>query len=251
MNMEVFHLITKKSRSLIYTLAALLIVVLIAVSGCGTPKAANTAAAPDNTFKRPDVVSSGDQAKELLISGNTRFTKGELTKKDLGSKRREELTAGQKPFAVVLTCSDSRVPPELLFDQGLGDIFVIRVAGNVVDPIVLGSVEYAVEHLHAPLVVVLGHEKCGAVAATVAGGEAPGSIGSIVSKIQPSVAKAKASSTDGDLVEKAADENIKAMIAEVGKSHIVKEFEESGKLKVLGAKYHLGSGQVEWFNAAK
>lgn len=248
--MAVFHLPVKKPRFLFYILITLLFAGLTFMSGCGTPKAANTVA-QDNTLKRPDVVSSGDQAKELLISGNTRFTKGELAKKDLGNKRREELTAGQKPFAVILSCSDSRVPPELLFDQGLGDVFVIRVAGNVVDPVVLGSVEYAVEHLHTPLVVVLGHEKCGAVTATVTGGEIPGSIGSIVDLIKPSVAKAKASSTDGDLVEKAVDENTKAMVTELEKSHIVKEFEDSGKLKVIGAKYHLGSGQVDWFTAAK
>ncbi|MCL6560150.1 MAG: carbonic anhydrase, partial [Firmicutes bacterium] len=151
---------------------------------------------------------------------------------------------------VVLACSDSRVPPELLFDQGLGDLFVIRVAGNIVDPDVTGSVEYAVEHLHTPLVVVMGHEKCGAVAATVAGGEAPGSIGALVAKIKPSVEKAKAAGASGaDLAEKATDENIKAMITELEKSHVIKELADHGKVKVLGAKYYLGSGEVKWLDA--
>lgn len=96
-----------------------------------------------------------------LIDGNKRFMSGELAKKDIGENRRQELTKGQQPFATVLSCSDSRVAPEIIFDQGLGDIFIVRVAGNVVEPTTLGSIEYGVEHLHAPLLVILGHESCG------------------------------------------------------------------------------------------
>ena len=115
-----------------------------------------------------------------------------LPRKILATSKRKELTKGQKPFAIVITCSDSRVPPELLFDQGLGDIFVVRVAGNVVDPIALGSIEYGAEHLNSPLLFILGHTKCGAVGATLeAKGKPEGNIGAIVKKIQPAVATAK------------------------------------------------------------
>jgi len=193
---------------------------------------------------------SGKEAVQMLIDGNKRFTTGKLAVKDVGSGRREELaTKGQKPFAVVITCSDSRVPPEILFDQALGDLFVVRTAGNIVDPIAVGSVEYAVEHLNTPLVVVLGHEKCGAVIATVDGGDAPapGSIGSIVEKIKPSVQKAMAAGAEGtELYEISCNENIKATIAEIEKSHIIEHFVKDGKLTVTGAKYFLGSGEVEF-----
>ena len=97
-----------------------------------------------------------------LKEGNERFATDRLEHKDMGAARRTELTAGQHPFAAVLSCADSRVPPEIVFDQGLGDLFVVRVAGNVGEPFALGSIDYAVEHLHVPLIVVLGHEKCGA-----------------------------------------------------------------------------------------
>jgi carbonic anhydrase len=140
------------------------------------------------------------------------------------------------------------VPPELIFDQALGDLFVIRTAGNVVDQIGVGSAEYAVEHLEVPLLVVLGHENCGAVKATVDGGEAPGSIAAIVSKIAPSVQKAKAAGASGsNLYEECCLENIKVTVDDIMKSHIVKHFIKDGKLTVIGAKYYLSSGEVKFF----
>lgn len=133
----------------------------------------------------------------------------------------------------------------LIFDQGLGDLFEIRVAGNVIDPVSLGSIEYAAEHLGSQLVVVMGHQKCGAVKATMEGGEAPGSIGSIVEKIKPVVEKVTASGIPEDQVyEKAIDENIKNTIAEIEKSPIIEELVASGKIKVVGAKYDLDTGKV-------
>ena len=130
---------------------------------------------------------------------------------DLSSKKRETLVAGQSPFAVIVSCSDSRVPPELIFNQGLGDLFVVRVAGNVIDKIELGSVEYAVEHLKAPLIVVMGHENCGAVEAAVeaSGKKQHGNIGAIINKIEPSVKKVKSKDLHGkELVESVTNENI-------------------------------------------
>src|SRR5439155_1280302 len=116
---------------------------------------------------RAEAPVTGAQALERLKAGNTRFAADKSNPKNIGKDRRAVLAKGQHPFAVVLTCADSRVAPELVFDQGLGDLFVLRVAGNIADPFVLGSIEYAVEHLHTPLIVVLGHESCGAVAAAL------------------------------------------------------------------------------------
>ncbi|WP_054693087.1 carbonic anhydrase [Syntrophomonas palmitatica] len=191
---------------------------------------------------------SAAEAKKRLEDGNRRYISGQTAQHDLGEGRRLELsTNGQHPFAVIVGCSDSRVPPEVIFDQALGDIFVVRVAGNIMDEAALGSVEYGVEHLQTPLLVVLGHEQCGAVKATVDGGEAPGSIGAIVKKIQPSVDKAKASGASGnDLYQKAEDENILAVIAEIKQSPVVRELMHEGKLTVAAAKYHLRSGLVEF-----
>lgn len=201
-----------------------------------------------NQLREKAETPKSDGAKQLLTEGNRRFVSGDLSLKDMGVKRRKELsTKGQKPFAVIVCCSDSRVPPELLFDQALGDLFVVRVAGNVVDPVAVGSVEYAVEHLNTPLVVVMGHEKCGAVKAAVDGGEAPGSIGSILCKIKPSVLKAKASGAAGDqLYEKTADENIKSTIEDLKKSPVISHFIKDGKAAIVGAKYHLESGEVSF-----
>src|SRR5205085_10520354 len=121
--------------------------------------------------------------RSLLKEGNGRFAAGKLAVKDVGAQRRATLAKGQHPFAVVLACADSRVPPELVFDQGLGELFVLRVAGNLADPFVLGSIEYAVEHLHTPLIVVLGHENCGAVAAALTKAAFPGNLGTLVKEV--------------------------------------------------------------------
>lgn len=191
---------------------------------------------------------SGNEALQLLKEGNKRFTTGNPKVKDIGKNRRDELLSkGQKPFAIIVSCSDSRVPPELIFDQALGDLFVIRTAGNIVDSIAVGSIEYGVEHLGSPLLVIMGHSNCGAVKATVDGGEAPGCIAAIVDKITPSVQKAKSAGVAGDeLYETSCLENIKATINEIMESHIVQHFIKDGKLTVIGAKYHLDSGEVEF-----
>lgn len=245
----------KNKPVLKYLPAALLVIALALFSGCTAQQkvsdtAPKTADTPQNTGTavKSTEVKTAAEAKQLLIDGNNRFISGNLATKDLSSARREDLKKnGQKPFAVIVSCSDSRVPPELLFDQALGDLFVVRVAGNVADPVAVGSVEYAVEHLGSPLIVVMGHEKCGAVKATVDGGEAPGSIGSIVAKIKPSVDKVRATGVTGDeLAEKSADENVKAVMADLEKSPIIKHLVEQGKVTIVGAKYHIGGGKVEW-----
>ncbi|HII06763.1 MAG TPA: carbonic anhydrase [Methanotrichaceae archaeon] len=187
---------------------------------------------------------TADDSWNTLMEGNARFVSGEVASKDF-PERRTELVSGQSPFVTVVTCSDSRVPPELIFDQGLGDIFVIRVAGNVMDPVVLGSVEYGAEHLHTPLLVILGHQSCGAVKAATEGG-AEGNIESIMTEIEPAVEIARETNKTGsDLVEEAIDENVELVIKNIlDRSPITKEMVEEGKLAILGAKYSLETGEV-------
>lgn len=190
---------------------------------------------------------AGEDSLSKLKEGNKRFVTGELAKKDIGENRRQELTKGQSPFATVLSCSDSRVAPELIFDQGLGDIFIVRVAGNVVEPTTLGSIEYGVEHLHTPLLVILGHESCGAVKATLdSKGNPEGNIGAILKKIMPAVKTAKKVKKEPkDKLDIAVQENVKNTYKDVMKSKIVSELVHEGKLQVVAAEYYLGTGKVE------
>jgi carbonic anhydrase len=204
-----------------------------------------TLAAP--VYQRNETITSPEPALQLLLEGNERFKSGNIMNKDLSTaKRYNLLKKGQHPFAVVLSCSDSRVPPEILFDQALGDLFVIRVAGNVVTPVELGSVEYAVEHLKVPLVMVLGHEACGAVTAAAEGGETPGSISSIVDKINPSINEAKSTGLNGTaLIEKSVDLNVENSLQEISKSPIIKKYIDMKCLQTIGAKYDLDDGKVQ------
>jgi carbonic anhydrase len=186
---------------------------------------------------------SSDSALHKLIEGNKRYIAGEFIHPNQTAERRTEVANSQLPFAVILSCSDSRVPPEIIFDQGIGDLFVIRVAGNVLNDEILGSIEYAVEHLGAQLVVVLGHERCGAVSAAIKGGEIPGHIKSLVDSIMPAVERAKSES--GDLLENAVNENV-AMVVEKLKSSepILEHLVTHGDLKIIGARYDLDDGKV-------
>ncbi|WP_290443283.1 carbonic anhydrase [Clostridium sp. CF012] len=196
-------------------------------------------------IKKPEV------SLKLLKDGNERFQKNALMQVNISSTKREELISGQHPFAVIITCSDSRVPPEFIFNQGLGDLFVVRVAGNVIDKIELGSVEYAVEHLKTPLIVVMGHEYCGAVEAAVkeSGKKQHGNIGAIIDKIQPSVKKVKSNNLQGEnLVEQVTNENINNSSREIKHSKIIKEELQKGNIKIVEAKYMLKSGVVQWFS---
>lgn len=191
----------------------------------------------------------GEKAKkdplQLLIEGNKRYVSGNPIYPNQDEKRRKEVLSGQKPFAVIVGCSDSRVPPEIIFDQGIGDLFIIRVAGNIVDDVALGSIEYAVEHLGTELVIVLGHSKCGAVTATVKNEEAHGHIGSIVNIIKPAVEKAKTQS--GDIVENAIKNNVDLAVETLKSSEpIIKKSIEEGKLRIIGAYYHIDNGIVEF-----
>ena len=176
-----------------------------------------------------------DKALDLLRTGNARFISGALTPKDDYAALREKLSNGQHPFAVVLCCSDSRVAPEIIFDLKLGDLFVIRNAGNVVDEDVLGSVEYAVEHLGTPLVVVMGHSSCGAVTATSQGKTLPGNILAIAKRIKPSL--------DSECcIDDNARRHAKIMAQQIRADEIVHHL----NAKVVAAFYNIQNGKVEW-----
>jgi carbonic anhydrase len=184
-----------------------------------------------------------DQALVRLMNGNKRYAVHKEKHPDVSLARRKELVAGQHPFAIILGCADSRVSPELLFDQGLGDLFVIRDAGNVVDDEVLASIEYAVEHLDAKLVMVLGHEKCGAVTAAIEGGEAPGHLKVLMDAIHPSVEASK--NEPGDKVHNCVLANARRVARSIRESEpILKEFVEKKGVKVVAADYDLASGKV-------
>lgn len=191
--------------------------------------------------------ASGMNAKESLqklIEGNNRYVTAKMTHPNQSAEKRTELTKGQKPFAIILSCSDSRVPPEVIFDQGLGDLFIIRDAGNIIDNVALGSIEYAVEHLGTPLIMVLGHKKCGAVTAATKGEMTNTHIDSIIEAIKPAVDKNKG--TKGDIVDETARTNVKMVIDNLKQSKpVIEEFFKEGKVSIVGGYYDLDSGKVE------
>jgi carbonic anhydrase len=190
--------------------------------------------------------SGEEKSLQLLLEGNKRFSSGNLDKKDY-AKERAELTKGQDPYAIILSCSDSRVPPEIIFDESLGKLFIVRVAGNVVDSVTLGSIEYAAEHLHVKLLVVLGHESCGAVKATLEGGEVTPNLAQIVKRIEPAVKKTLAQKLEKTAqFDFAIEENVKDQIAaSLFNSKVLKELFESKELQIAGAVYSLKTGTVK------
>jgi carbonic anhydrase len=204
----------------------------------------STALAAEKTNTTPD------QALQLLMDGNKRYIEEKMVNtKQADTNVRKSLANTQKPYAVILACSDSRVPPEIIFDQGLGEIFVVRVAGNIITPEIIGSIEYAVEHLGSPLIMVLGHERCGAVTAAVnAHGKISGYIKSIIKALTPAVIKAKheyGTKNKANLIEGTVDKNIQLIATNLPKkSNIIRNLVHEGKIKIVTAKYDLDSGVV-------
>jgi carbonic anhydrase len=181
---------------------------------------------------------------DQLMAGNRRFVAGECRHPHLDAARRGEVAKGQHPFAVIVGCADSRVPPELVFDCGLGDLFTVRVAGDVCEPAAIGSIEYAIEHLGTHLIVVLGHERCGAVEATVKGGELPGHMGAFTAAIAPNIRAA--ADAAGDKVDNAVRANARAIAHQLATcGPILAEGVHKGELKVVAARYDLDTGAVE------
>ena len=192
-----------------------------------------------------------EEAVARLRQGNERFTADRCLHPDMGRKRLMETAAhGQHPFATIVTCSDSRVAPELIFDEGIGDLFVIRVAGNVCGTDEIASIEYGVDHLSTPVLVVLGHTHCGAVEATTAGIHPHGNIPALLEKIQPALAEVKHARPQlqgEELNEAVMEANIwHAVDGLLRQSPLTRQLVESGKLKVLAAKYDIATGRVQW-----
>lgn len=177
---------------------------------------------------------------EKLKQGNAEFVKKEKNEGDISQTiRTKTVEEGQKPYAVVITCSDSRVPPEHVFSAGIGELFVIRTAGNVIGDFELGSIEYAVGHLETAVVLVMGHSHCGAVAAAIEG-HGEGYINSILEEIRPVI--------EGETsVGKCENLNIENSIKRILQSEIINTMIHKGQVRVLGSKYDLASGRVEFF----
>ena len=198
------------------------------------------------------------EALQRLRVGNARFVANELEYDDIAeAQKRSKLADGQDPFAIILGCADSRVPVELIFDQGLGNLFVIRVAGNVVAPSGVGSVEFAAVEFGVQLVVVLGHSNCGAIQATIDAVNQPDSehshnIEAIVSRIRPAVEPLISPESLGDrdaLVRQAVWANVHRSVEQLRHgSELIENLEQQGKLKIVGAKYSLSSGDVEFID---
>jgi len=181
-------------------------------------------------------------ALDRLLEGNQAYLQS--ADEDSSQERRTDTSEnGQQPYAVVITCSDSRVPAELIFDAGIGELFVIRTAGNVIGDYELGSIEYGAEHLHAPLVVVMGHTQCGAVSAALSG-EAHGHIADIVQEIS-SCLPADCEATEAEIL------NVQNSMANIRTSEIIQELEEKGEVTVIGAIYNIETGEVEFLSESE
>ena len=190
---------------------------------------------------------SANESLDRLIEGNRRFAANKTIGPHRGESRRLEIVKGQKPYAIILGCVDSRVPPELIFDQGLGDLFVIRSAGQVIDDAILGSIEFGVAELGIPLIMVLGHTRCGAVTATVAILEknlpVEGAIGALVEAIKPAVDRSKGHGEES--IDQAARKNVALEINRLKASPVLSEAIKAGNTKIVGAFYDLSTGLVE------
>ena len=192
--------------------------------------------------EHPVASVSADAALAKLKEGNLRFASSEVSQSKPTAARRAETAQEQHPFAIVLGCADSRTAPEIVFDQNIGDLFVVRTAGNLVDEHALGSIEYAVDHLGARLIVVLGHTRCGAVTAALAGDTAPGHVQSLVRDIQPAVKAAKGK--DGNVTDLAVAENARLMAAKIRNEASLGEFAK--EVRIISGVYDLDTGKVEW-----
>jgi carbonic anhydrase len=196
------------------------------------------------------------QALARLLDGNRRFVTDQDNKSDLSTRRRLEIAKGQGPFAALVGCADSRVGPEHLFGVGLGELFIVRTAGNYVDDAGYGSLAYSVAALGVPLIVVLGHERCGAVDAATKlvtdNAQLPPSLTRMVQPILPAVVDARATHKGGDLVDHAIHQNVRHVVRGLRQSTdpLLAEPMRTGKLMVIGAYYDLDTGQVDFFDRA-
>ena len=196
-----------------------------------------------------EAVPSADAVIAELKAGNAHHVAKKYAHPHQTSARQRELATGQHPHCALLTCADSRVAPEIVFDQGLGDIFDVRVAGNVAGTSETASLEYAAEHLHVPLIVVMGHSHCGAVSAALEGGTLPGKLPDLMAAIRPAVDQS--AQEPGDRLANAVRDNVSLVVQQLlAAKPVLAELAESGKLRVVGAVYSLETGKIEWLPAA-
>lgn len=212
----------------------------IGTSLMATVLGSNLINAPVANAQNKDITP--DEALKKLVEGNDRFVNQKRTNRNQTKERLVEVAKGQEPFAAILGCADSRVPGEIVFDQGLGDLFVCRVAGNIATPEDVGSLEFGTLVLGAKVLVVMGHTSCGAVKAAIQGGELPGSIGSLIKSIDIGSVAPK-SEVPGD-VDKAAQANVNHQVETLKKSPILSDLIAKDKLKIVGAYYDLDTGKV-------
>lgn len=219
----------------------------VAVAASGLALGSTTLRGGVASAQEPAVLT-GDEALARLMEGNRRFAAGMPQRPNQAVDRRAEVAGGQHPFAFVLGCYDSRVSHELVFDQGVGDLFSSRTAGNLLDDAVLGGIEFGMDEFHVPLLLVLGHQRCGAVNATInamAGGETPpGSIGRVVDLLRPAVEMAKQMS--GDLLDNAVRANVQITVARLRASPVLMMMHERGEMRIAGGYYSLDTGAVEF-----
>ena len=190
----------------------------------------------------PAQTVSPDEAMTRLKDGNARFASAKVTQGKPVAERRAQTAQSQHPFAIIVGCADSRTSPELVFDQNVGDLFVVRTAGNLIDDHGLGSIEYAVEHLGARLIVVLGHQRCGAVKAAMDSATAPGHVNSLVHDIQPAVQAAKGKA--GDTFDNTVAENAREVAARIRTEAQLGQLTKS--VQIVSAVYSLDTGRVDW-----
>jgi carbonic anhydrase len=209
------------------------------------------AGAHGQEHKKPAAAVTADSVIGELKAGNDHHVNKKYRHPNQSAARQRELATGQHPHAAILACADSRVPPEIVFDQGLGDIFDVRVAGNVATDSETASLEYAAEHLDVPLIVVLGHQKCGAVSATAEAREnPPGHLPTLVNLIRPAVQTAR--SQPGDTIANAVRINVENTVRQLRTSKpILEGFCAKGQLRVVGAVYALDTGRVTWLPETK
>ncbi len=210
-----------------------------------TPKTRTSTKAAEKAPAKAEAAATytPSEVRKRLVDGNVWFARGGIPVGDVSPPRREAIAPSQAPWCTVLTCADSRVPPEHLFNVGLGEMFTVRVAGNVADEVTTGSVEYAAEHLHTPVVLVLGHERCGAVKAALGTDKLGPNLDALLALIRPGIRGV----TD---LDQAIAANVRSQLATLEKSAILRQLEEHGKLAIIGGRYDLDSGVVTFDDGA-
>lgn len=195
---------------------------------------------PDQALAQNDLLP--EQALQRLMAGNQRFVQGKRENPHQDKARLREVAKDQKPFAAILSCADSRVPSEIVFDQGFGDLFVCRVAGNIATSEEIGSLEFGALQLGAKVIMIMGHERCGAVSATIKGAQVPGQIATLIDAIKPAIKNSE--SQTGDQLENAVKANVLYQIGKVKTSPVLSQLIQENKLKVVGSYYDLDTGEV-------